>query len=288
MVEKRTSLEVIAPSVEEAIAKGLEELGIPEDAVEVEVLDAGSKGLFGIGTRQARVRLMIKTIPRDEFTSPPLVRLAAEKKPERIPAAEVEPIGEITGPGKELFEAIPEVEEEVTASEEKTAIIEGESLEQKSLQVARDTVQLLLQKMKVRARVTARFGVSEDEQRRPQLQVDINGDDLSVLIGHHAETLNALQYITSLILNKQVGRSVPLVVDVEGYRARRSEQIRRLAQRMADQAIKTGRRQMLEPMPASERRLVHIELRNNPDVKTESIGEEPRRKVTIVPLGHAH
>ena len=95
--------------------------------------------------------------------------------------------------------------------------------------------------------------------------------------------MNALQYISGLIIGKEIGHAVPLVVDVEGYRARRSQQIRQLARRMAEQAIRTGRRQVLEPMPANERRLVHIELRNNPDVTTESIGEEPRRKVTINP-----
>ena len=288
MSEKRTSLEVIAPSVEEAVLKGLEELGIPEEAVEVEVLDAGSKGLFGIGTRQARVRLTIKTTPRDEFTSPPLVGLAVDKTLEQVPVVEIQAFDEEVMLSEELLIVKQRVEAEAFTSEEETSAIEGESLEQKSLQVAQETVQELLRNMKVHAMVTARYSVTEDEHRRPQLQVDIHGDDLSILIGHHAETLNALQYITSLILNKRLSRSVPLVVDVEGYRARRAEQIRRLAQRMADQAIKTGRRQILEPMPASERRLVHIELRDNLDVKTESIGEEPRRKVTIIPLGRQH
>jgi spoIIIJ-associated protein len=111
----------------------------------------------------------------------------------------------------------------------------------------------------------------------------VHGDDLSILIGPKAETLNALQYITHLIVGKELGRSVPLVVDVEGYRERRALQIRRLARRMAEQAVKSGRRQALEPMPANERRLVHIELRENPDVTTESVGEDPRRKVTIIP-----
>jgi spoIIIJ-associated protein len=103
------------------------------------------------------------------------------------------------------------------------------------------------------------------------------------LIGRQAETLNALQYLSSLIVSKEIGHSIPLIVDVEGYRARREQQLRQLARRMADQATKTGRRQVLEPMPANERRLIHLELRDNPDVTTESIGEEPRRKVTIIP-----
>jgi spoIIIJ-associated protein len=111
----------------------------------------------------------------------------------------------------------------------------------------------------------------------------VHGDDLSILIGRRAETLNALQYISNLIVSKELGKPLSLVIDVEGYRARREGQIRQLARRMADQAIKTGRRQVLEPMPANERRIIHLELRDNENVVTESIGEEPRRKVTILP-----
>jgi spoIIIJ-associated protein len=137
--------------------------------------------------------------------------------------------------------------------------------------------------MKVRARVTAEYGQAEDARSRIPVRVNINGDDLSILIGRQAETLNALQYIASLIISKEIGQSIPLVVDVEGYRSRRENQLRQLARRMADQAIKSGRRQVLEPMPANERRVIHIELKNNPEVTTESVGEEPHRKITILP-----
>jgi spoIIIJ-associated protein len=137
--------------------------------------------------------------------------------------------------------------------------------------------------MKVRARVTAEYGVADEARNRIPVRVNISGDDLSILIGRQAETLNALQYIASLIISKEIGQSIPLIVDVEGYRSRRENQLRQLARRMADQAIKTGRRQVLEPMPAGDRRVIHIELKNNPEVTTESVGEEPHRKITILP-----
>jgi spoIIIJ-associated protein len=137
--------------------------------------------------------------------------------------------------------------------------------------------------MKVKATVQVRYGEADDERSRIPILVDVRGEDLSILIGRRAETLNALQYISSLIVSKELGKPLSLVIDVEGYRARREGQIRQLARRMADQAIKTGRRQVLEPMPANERRIIHIELRDNENVETESIGEEPRRKVTILP-----
>ena len=136
-----------------------------------------------------------------------------------------------------------------------------------TLHVARETVEELLDRMKVKASVTVYHGEPDDDQSRTPVNVDINGKDLSILIGRQAETLNALQYISSLIVGKELGHSIPLIIDVENYRKRRQQQIRHLARRMAEQAVKTGRRQVLEPMPANERRIIHIELRDNPQVK---------------------
>jgi spoIIIJ-associated protein len=254
----RTNLEIIAPSVEEAVAQGLADLGLPEEAVEVEVLDSGSRGLFGIGSRQARVRLTIKDSP-DVDTEPQVLIIEPAEQKEVLIGAGTQATIEAAEPP---FFAGNEDEE---------------------LEIAVGVVEDLLSRMKVRAQVTAHYLEPDEEHSKACIWVDVRGNDLSILIGPHSETLNALQYIAGLIANKEFGRSVPLVVDVEGFRARRSQQLRQLAQRMADQAIKTGRRQVLEPMPASERRIIHIELRSNPQVGTESIGEEPRRKVTIIP-----
>jgi spoIIIJ-associated protein len=274
MNDTRASLEIIAPSVEEAVAKGLEDLGMTEADVELEVLDPGSKGLFGLGSRQARVRLTIKESPSASQAPPKPAPASAPVQPAVVPEAPAEnPKTVEVSQGRSV--EVQELEPQAELQDEEDEF---------ALQVARDTVMELLEKMKVRADVTAHYGDPDDERSRVPLRVEVRGKDLSILIGPRAETLNALQYIAGLIVGKELGRSVPLVVDVEGYRARREQQIRQLARRMADQAIKTGRRQILEPMPASERRLVHIELRSNPAVTTESIGEDPRRKVTISPV----
>jgi len=277
MSNKRTSLEVIAPSVEEAIARGLADLGLPEDAVDVEVLDEGARGLFGlVGSRQARVRLTIKE-----------TQAGGEKPAEK---GWTEPVVEQAG----LDEAISDLELEAEAAPEDEAPAskpeptmpagrEQTEDEQMALRIAREIVEDLLERMNVQAQVTARFGEPDDARSRVPLLVEVHGDDLGILIGRKAETLNALQYVTNLIVGKELGRSVPLVVDVEGYRERRAREVRHLARRMAEQAVRTGRRQYLEPMPANERRLVHIELRDHPDVYTESSGEDPRRKVMIIP-----
>jgi spoIIIJ-associated protein len=257
MNEKRASLEVIAPSIEEAIQKGLDDLGLPRESVEVEVLDEGTRGLFGLGSRQARIRLKIKE------GAEPAERESAEAEPTPKPA-EIETEAEPEPAPEPTIEAVSPEEEYV-------------------LTVASETVSELLEKMKVHATVTAEYGKADDSRSRVPVLVNVNGNDLSILIGRRAETLNALQYITNLIVNKEIGRSIPLVVDVEGYRKRRETQLQQIADRMADQAVKTGRRQVLEPMPANERRLVHIHLRGNPEVTTESVGDDPRRKVTIIP-----
>jgi spoIIIJ-associated protein len=237
-MNERTTLEKIAATVEEAVADGLAELGLPADAVDVEVLDSGSRGLFGVGHRQARVRLTIKLQPTEPETVVPAVETPS-----------------------------------VTHTDDDTRLLD----------VARQTVVDILDKMKITAFVDAHYGEKEDDEETRPIQVDIHGDDLTVLIGRRAEILNALQYIVNLIVSKQAERWVQVTIDVEGYRSRRDRQLRQMARRMADQAVKTGRRQSLEPMPASERRIVHIELRDRPDVTTQSVGEEPARKVTIVP-----
>jgi spoIIIJ-associated protein len=134
----------------------------------------------------------------------------------------------------------------------------------------------------LKAQVSAHFDEDTQEDRH-NILVDVRGDDLSALIGRHAETLNAFQHVASLIVGKETQQWVQLTIDVEGYRARREKQLRQLARRMADQVTKTGRKMTMEPMPSSERRVVHIELRGDPAVTTESAGEEPYRKVVILP-----
>ncbi|MCL4560598.1 MAG: Jag N-terminal domain-containing protein [Chloroflexi bacterium] len=259
MSEERTTLEIIAPTVEEAVAKGLADLGLPSEAVEVEVLDSGSRGLFGLGSRQARIRLTVKN--QAELQS---IAVGGENTHERSEASREENI-----PSAAL-EAVHAEEPEVP---------EGEDT---SLRVARETVAELLEKMKVHAQVTSKYVQPEDPKDQASILIEVHGDDLSILIGRRSETLNALQYISSLIIGKELEKWVPLIIDVEGYRARRERQLRQLARRMAEQAVSTGRRQVLEPMPPSERRVIHLELRNHPQVFTESVGEEPNRKVTIV------
>ena len=113
--------------------------------------------------------------------------------------------------------------------------------------------------------------------------LQIRGRDLGMLIGRRGETLAALQYITRLIASRELQRRANIVLDVEGYKSRREQMLQKLAKRMANQALQMGRTVSLEPMSPYERRIVHLTLRDHPDVSTQSVGEGDRRKVTIVP-----
>ena len=239
MNDQKTTLEVIAPTIDEAVEKGLDQLGLPRDAVSIEILDEGQGGGFlGIGARQVRVRLTLN---------------------------ELQPVKETVG----------KTEPEMLETEE----FEDE-LEEAKIRADR-IVEALLNKMQVSAKVSARILEPEDEHDDPMVLVEVTGKDLSILIGRKAETLNSLQYVTSLILNQQMSKWTPLLIDVQGYRFRRERQLRQLARRLADQVVATSRKQVLEPMPANERRIIHLELRYHPFVTTESMGDEPHRKVTI-------
>jgi spoIIIJ-associated protein len=250
-MNEHTTLEKIAPTVDEAIAEGLMELNMAEEDVDVEILDSGSRGLFGVGTRQARVRLTVKS-------------LAIE------PSAGTNKKDVFGGkPGKVVGESV--------SAEDAFSVLD-DNLLFKSRQIVAD----LLEKMKIDAHIEVRYGDPDDEGQRP-VMVDIQGDDLAVLIGRRAEILNALQYIVNLIISKQVEHWVQVIIDVQGYRVRHEHQLRQMAQRIADQAMKTGRRQTLEPMSAGDRRIIHLELREHPGVITQSVGEDPTRKVTIIP-----
>lgn len=253
MSERKTSLEVIAPTVEEAIERGAAELGLPKDSLEVEVLDEGGKGFLGLSERQARVRLSVAVEQRAGATAS-----AGE------PSADEDRAGAATREGRQAEMPTDEQDEE-------------------ALRVSREIVVELIQRMGLDVDVDSRWIPKDPGARVRPLMVDVRGHDLGVLIGRKGETLSALQYIARLIVAKELHRQVALVIDVEGYRAKREEQLTRLAHQMAQQAIELHRTMELEPMPPNERRVIHVALRDDPAVTTESIGEGASRKVTIIP-----
>lgn len=239
------SIEATGSDVETAIATGLARLGVDRDAVEIEVLDEGSRGVFGLGTRAARVRLAPKL----------------KAKPHPAPIVLAEPIAPPTAEP-----VMPPV------------------MEKDEAEVARGVLLELLSLLDMdRAQVDVRRAEPAPGEKNPPLMLNVYGAGTNVLIGYRGKILAALQHITRLIVGSELAGRVHLVVDVEGFKARREKSLRHLALRLAEQAVHTDRTVVLEPMPPHERRIIHLTLRDHPRVTTQSLGEGDRRKVTIIP-----
>ncbi len=266
-MQEKTTLEVIAESVEEAISQGLAELNLTAADVSVEVLDSGGKGFLGLGKRQVRVRLTVNGEPMPfstEQAEPEPVVDAPVKKSKPAPKAAKTPV------------------DPQPASAPKSASSTSTEEDEPLLSLSEEVVAKLLELMHLEGTVSAHYD-DPDREGRKSVCVEVKGKDLGILIGRRGETINAFQRIAALIVSKEMSRWVRLSVDVEGHRNRREQQLRRMARQLAQQVAKTGRRQSLEPMPANERRIIHMELQDHPEVKTNSIGDDPQRKVQIEP-----
>jgi spoIIIJ-associated protein len=255
-------------TVEEAIEVGLEALGLKRSQADVEILNRGSRGLLGFGAEEARVRITPVQPGRPAAPAvPPAKALQASQEP--------------ADADEEATEA-PEASELMPAAGAPAAQTPAGDVDVAELAV--ELLQGMLDRMDVRATAEAvpYRGVLDVGQDAP-LVLNIEGDDLGILIGRRAETLAAIQYLTRLMVNHKTHRWINLIVDVEGYKARREEQLVKLAERMAERVATTGKVVALEAMPARERRIIHITLRDHPKVTTESVGEGEHRKVTIIP-----
>lgn len=205
------SIEVVARSVDEAIAEALRELQVERDDVEITIIEEGNKGFLGIGSKQAKVRV--------------------DKK---VPEYEVK------------------------------------------LEKALEFIKELLGYMDLSPEVV---GQADEEA----VNLHIQGDDLGILIGRRGQTLDSLQYITSLAVNRQGGDWIRINLDIGNYRSKREETLRSLAQRAAMKVESSGRRVALDPMNAAERRIVHQELQEFGGIVTQSEGQDPYRRVIILP-----
>ncbi len=248
MPSEKASVEISAKTVEEAIARGLADLSLTREQAEITVLNPGRSGVLGFGAEDALVRIA----PRLELQ---------------------ETAVEVAEPESDFEESVPAALAPASGAPTSEAA-----------QLAADVLQGLLDRMNIRARVTVRVGddlIEEGEE--PPLTLDIVGDDLGILIGRQGETLRDLQYMARLMLSHRLERWEPVVVDVESYRVRRRRSLHLLAIRMAERVVVSRQRVVLEAMPAHERRIIHMALRDHPTVTTKSIGEGEHRKVTIIP-----
>ncbi len=203
------SIEKTGKTVQEAISAALSELNLSQEDVEIEVLEEGNKGIFGIiGSKVAKIRATVKEVETSR--------------------------GDI----------------------------------------ASDFLYTILNNMGVEADIS----VNEDEE---SIVVDINGDDIGIIIGRRGETMDSLQYLTSLVINKGYEDYKRVILNVENYRQKREETLIKLANRLADKVVKYKKPVTLEPMNPYERRIIHSTLQGHKYVETYSTGEEPKRKVVI-------
>lgn len=203
------SIEKTGKTVQEAISAALSELNLSEEYVDIEIIDEGTKGIFGlIGTKVARIKATVK-------------------------------------------------EEENNRCD-----------------IASDFLYTILNNMEVEADIS----ISEDDE---SIVVDINGDDIGIIIGRRGETMDALQYLTSLVVNKGYEDYKRVILNVENYRQKREETLVKLANRLAEKVVKYKKPVTLEPMNPYERRIIHSSLQGHKYVETYSTGEEPKRKVVI-------
>jgi len=243
-----------ARTVKEAIAKGLNVLELSQEDAVIEIIDEGRSGVFGVGGKAAVVRITPSTEEPSETATP-----------QPVEAAE----------GSDESDASPD---ERISPEPEAVSLDSES--EQVLATGAEFLQGLLDRMALKAGVETQALAGDDETI---YRLNITGEDLGILIGRRAETLDAFQYLTRLVVNQQTHRWYRIEVDVENYKQRREQSLQRLARNMADRAVSEGRTIILEPMPPRERRLIHLALRDREDVHTESVGEGDARKVTIVP-----
>jgi spoIIIJ-associated protein len=299
-------VETTGESVEEAISKGLKELGVGPTEVIVEVLEEPSRGVFGLGAHPAKVRLQLLMLPKppapvvEEPPAPPppappaarsAERPAAEERPRREehPAAEERPRREERRPAPER-ERKPATDYNVSEDDSGLLVMADEVAEadqDDEAQIAKVVLGEILTKMDIGARIIVRRAQPGEPGENAPWVLDVTGSNLNRLIGRRGETLASLQYITRLITSRELQRRSEVVVDIGGYKARRAQTLHALALRMADEAVQRNHTVSLEPMPPHERRIVHLALRERSDVVTRSVGEGASRKVTIVPSSQA-
>lgn len=315
------SIEASGPDIESAVADAVAQLGVTPDRVQVEILEEPIRRLLGLGVRPARVRVTV--IGAVDAPAPaPMLPTAAPKpaaEPKPTPAVEPELAVEasaiappeakppIVKPPRakaeprspktakpDRAEGVPNAEEAVPAvhepepDDEDSEVAEvaltqlsDEQLDQDA-QMAAEVLRKLMGFMSIEGSVTVRHADTDGREARHWL-LEVQGSDLASLIGNKGETLAALQYLTRLLVSRQIGHHANLIIDVAGYKSHREEMLKRLAKRMAGQAVELKRTVTLEPMPPHERRIVHLTLRDHPAVTTESVGEGDKRKVTIIP-----
>lgn len=274
--------------VEEAVKLALMDLKCSRDEVEVTVLEQPSKGFFGIGSKLAKVRVEKKKTEENEAADDiydEAVINAAKSVSES--AAEQKP--------KEKFKDRPHTKDnnkrnrknknrnerksgehrrDLAESSLNIEVVDKSKLKDVEEHEALDFLKDITEKMGLNLGFTVKAG---DDV----VYIEMDGKDSGTIIGKRGQTLDSIQYLTSLVINKDRDKYIKVVIDAENYRAKRQKTLEQLANRLAAKVVKTKKYVRLEPMNPYERKIIHATLQQNPDVSTRSEGEEPYRRVVI-------
>ena len=273
-------IEVTGKTEDEAIAKGLAQLGLDRDDVSLEILERGRTGFLGIGSVPAKVRLTYEAPDEPEpVPEPP----AEEKKPEPKPQPQsrpaAKPAAKPAAAQKPKSEPNPQPKPEPKAKPEPAPVPKGGPLGAES---ADDDVAAAI--IKFQTGLFEHMGVAATPvvtRDGDTWQVVLEGEDLGALIGHRGETLDAIQQLTGYAVNRNRSHRARIHLDAEGYRARREESLNRLARKTAGKVVKYRRNITLEAMNAYERHVIHTALQDYPGVSTFSTGTEPNRRTVV-------
>ena len=264
------TLEKSARTVDAAVEEALKELGMNRDDVSVEILDMGKTGFLGFGAAPARVRVSYET-PDPEPVKP------APRKIERpAPAKAEKPAAPRTERPAKAEKPAPAPRTEKPAKVEKPASASAEVTEENADYAA---IRSFLTGLLERMGVNAEMEISPRENGG--INVNLTGTAMGAIIGRRGETLDAIQHLTNYVVNKDSDKRLHISVDAEAYRSKREESLTRLAEKMAEKAIKYKRSMALEPMNSYERHVIHTALQNYEGVTTSSTGVEPNRRVVV-------
>lgn len=261
-------IEVTGKTEDEAVARGLAQLGLERDDVSVEILDRGRTGFLGIGSVPAKVKLTYEAPdmpePEPEPEPVPVVEEKPAPAPQTKPAPKAEPKPQATQPQSAQSQVQPQAVQSQTGvpadDDVAAAIIKFQTGLFEHMGVAATPV------------------VTRDGDT---YQVVLEGENMGALIGHRGETLDAIQQLTGYAVNRGRSHRARIHVDAEGYRARREESLNRLARKTAGKVVKYRRNMTLEAMNAYERHVIHTALQDYPGVTTYSTGTEPNRRTVV-------
>jgi len=300
------SVTVSAKTVDDAIAEAERELGVSRDNLDITVITEGSKGFLGMRAENARILAMVVGGARGTAPGAPM----AEELRAGAPSTSATATGGVSSPiptsdgaapapatsarlavggdgdgnathieaGTGQFGLEDEYDDEEPLDEDGQPLEPGRRAQQhqETAVAAQEILETLLQGMDIRARVGVRTVADP-------IVLDVETDNGGLLIGRRGETLSALQYLVNVLIGKRTRRWTKVVIDVEHWRDRREDTLRALALRQADRVRHQQRPVALDPMPANERRIVHMALQDQRDIETHSEGEEPNRRLVITP-----